>query len=68
VEHVLPFEQPLDPGLALGHAAEDQGAVRDRLVAWHGDMAGQAPARRCGEAVRKREIVFGHAASDSARP
>ena len=35
VEHILAFEQPGDPGLADRERAEDQRAVRDRLVARH---------------------------------
>ena len=60
VEHVLPFEQPLDPRLALGQAAEDQGAVRDRLVAGHGDMAarGACSARRCSTVVPDQSSVM----------
>ena len=43
-EHVLAFEQALDRGLADGERAQDQGAVRDRLVAgWHGSCRRAAP-------------------------
>ena len=39
VDHVLAFEQPGDAGLADRERAEDQGAVRDRLVAGHAHAA-----------------------------
>ncbi len=39
VEHVLAFEQAGDAGLADRQRAEDQGAVRDRLVAGHAHAA-----------------------------
>src|SRR5262249_4758281 len=35
VEYVLAFEQPGDAGLPDRERAEDEGAVRDRLVAGH---------------------------------
>jgi hypothetical protein len=39
VEDVLGFQQALYLGFARGEAAQDQGAVRDRFVAGHHDMA-----------------------------
>jgi hypothetical protein len=32
-EHVLAFEQAVDPALAYSHGGQHQGTVRDRLVA-----------------------------------
>ena len=46
VQHVLPFKQAFDRGLANAHRAEDQGAMRDRLVARHLCRACQRPASR----------------------
>ena len=41
-QHVLALEQPLDPALADGETGEQEGAVRDRLVAGDGGGALQA--------------------------
>jgi hypothetical protein len=40
-DHVLAFQQALDRGLSDGHPAENQGSMRDRLVAGHFPGAGQ---------------------------
>ena len=38
-QHVVAFEQPLDPGFATGEEAKQEGAMRDRLVARRPDPA-----------------------------
>ena len=47
--HVLAFEQAGNPGLAHRQRAEDQRAVRDRLVAGHAHAALERPAAAGGE-------------------
>src|SRR5262249_41555894 len=39
VDHILAFEQPGNAGLPDRERAEDEGAVRDRLVAGHARAA-----------------------------
>ena len=54
--HVLAFEQAGDAGLADRERAQDQGAVRDRLVAGHAhaalERAGAARGQRSGCGLR----------------
>ena len=49
VDHVLAFQQPGDAGLADRERAEDQGAVRDRLVAGHAHAALEGARAAGGE-------------------
>ncbi len=46
IDHILAFEQAGNPRLADSERAEDQGAVRDRLVARRAQAAREPP--RCG--------------------
>ena len=45
VEHVLAFEQPRYPGFADRQRAQNQGTVRNRLVAGNADLPGEGAAR-----------------------
>ena len=51
VQHVLALEQPLDPGFAAGQEAEQEGAMRDRLVARRPDPTFQ---RSCAHGAEGR--------------
>ena len=44
IEHVLALEQAGNPGFADRQRAEDQGTVRNRLVAGNANFSGQGPA------------------------
>ena len=52
VDDILAFEQPGDAGLADGERAEDQGAMRDRLVAGHAQAALEPAGAAAGERGR----------------
>jgi hypothetical protein len=54
-EHVLAFQQAIDPGLADGERGEHQGAVANGFVAGHADAARQGCGRTLGA-----QGVLGH--------
>ncbi len=57
VQHVLAFQQAGDRGLAHGERPQDEGAVRDRLVAGH---AGAALQRAGAAGGQRRQFGGGH--------
>jgi hypothetical protein len=54
IEHVFALEQPGNPGFADGKRAQDQGPVRDRLVAGNADFSGQGTART---GFKRRRVI-----------
>ena len=53
--HVIGFQEALDPGLAGGAGARDQGPVRDGLVAGHGGFTVERPG---GIGFQRRHICL----------
>ena len=51
IEHVLAFQQPADTGFAHSQGPEDQGPVRNRLVARDAQAAPQGAAPTCSEGL-----------------
>ncbi|MND81791.1 hypothetical protein D3C80_735990 [compost metagenome] len=60
-QDVVAFQQALDLGHALGHAAEDQRAVRHGLVA----RRAHSPLQGCGNWARNKGRRGGHLAKNS---
>ena len=58
IDHVLALEQPGDAGLADRECAENEGAVRDRLVAGHLHAAPERPGAARNER-RRGGVVHG---------
>ena len=52
---VLAFEKPADMGRALGERSQHDGAVRNRLVARHGEVAADRAGRRARPAERRAQ-------------
>ena len=48
-QHIVPFKKPFDLGDALRQRAQDEGSVRDRLVAWGAHAAPQRAAALRGQ-------------------
>ena len=66
-QHILPLQQPADPGLAHRERAEHQGAMADGFITRNGEGPHKR-GNRAGGAERLENVHDGRALSTSALP